>query len=405
MVARNNNLAKLPGGYLFPEISRRRKACQEMNPGAKIISLGIGNTTEPLTPHITEALARAAAGLGTAEGYSGYGDEQGFASLRQAIADRLYQGRVAAEEVLASDGAKCDIGRLQLLFGNQVTVAVQDPSYPVYVDGSVIMGASGGFDPASGQYDGIVYMPCLPENQFFPDLGALPRTDLIYFCSPNNPTGAVATREQLGQLVEFALANRSIIIFDSAYSEYIADPALPRSIFEIEGARRCAVEVSSFSKPVGFTGLRLGWTVCPRELVFDDGTSVLKDWNRIMTTVFNGASNVVQHGGLAALDDTGLAEMRRTVAYYMENAALIKRCLGEMGVEIHGGTNAPYIWARFPGYKSWDVFAKILNEAFVVCTPGSGFGPAGEGFVRFSAFGHRADVVEAAERLKKLSFQ
>lgn len=404
MVARNRNLAKLPGGYLFPEISRRRKACQEMNPGTKIISLGIGNTTEPLTPHITAALARAAAGLGTPEGYSGYGDEQGFASLRQAIADQLYKGRVAADEVLTSDGAKCDIGRLQLLFGNQVTVAVQDPSYPVYVDGSVIMGASGSFDPASGQYEGIVYMPCRPENQFFPDLGALPRTDLIYFCSPNNPTGAVATRAQLAQLVEFALANRSIILFDSAYSEYIADPALPRSIFEIEGARRCAVEVSSFSKPVGFTGLRLGWTVCPRELVFDDGTSVLKDWNRIMTTVFNGASNVVQHGGLAALDDTGLAEMRRTVVYYMENAALIKRCLEEMGIESHGGVNAPYIWARFPGSKSWDVFAKILHEAFVVCTPGSGFGPAGEGFIRFSAFGHRADVVEATERLKKLSF-
>lgn len=403
MVARNRHLAKLPGGYLFPEIGRRRNACQEQNPDAKIISLGIGNTTEPLTPHIVEGLVKAAAGLGTPEGYSGYGDEQGFDSLRQAIAEKLYNGLVSADEVLASDGAKCDIGRLQLLFGSEVTVAVQDPSYPVYVDGSVIMGASGQFDAATGQFDGIVYMPCRPENQFFPDLSALPRTDLIYFCSPNNPTGAVASREQLAQLVEFALANRSIILFDSAYSEYISEPDLPRSIFEIEGARRCAIEVSSFSKPAGFTGLRLGWSVCPKELTFDDGSSVLKDWNRIMATVFNGASNLVQHGGLAALDDTGLAEMRRTVSYYMENAALIKRCLEEMGVEIHGGTNAPYIWARFPGGKSWDVFSRILNEAFVVCTPGSGFGPAGEGFVRFSAFGHRADVVEATERLKKLA--
>jgi LL-diaminopimelate aminotransferase len=403
MVARNSNIARLPGGYLFPEINRRKKACQAKNPDAKIISLGIGNTTEPLTPHVTEGLAKAAAGLGTSEGYSGYGDEQGFDALRSAIAEKLYNGIVDPDEVLASDGAKCDIGRLQLLFGSNVTVAVQDPSYPVYVDGSVIMGATGDFDEATKQYDGIVYMPCLPENNFFPDLASLPRTDLIYFCSPNNPTGAVATKEQLKSLVDFALANRSIIIFDSAYSEYISDPELPRSIFEVEGARQCAIEVSSFSKPVGFTGLRLGWTVCPKELTFDDGSSVLKDWNRIMTTVFNGASNLVQYGGLAALDDLGLAEMRETVSYYMENAAIIKQCLSEMGVEIHGGTNAPYIWARFPGQKSWDAFERILEDAFVVTTPGSGFGPAGEGFVRFSSFGHRADVIEATERLKKLS--
>jgi LL-diaminopimelate aminotransferase len=404
MVARNSNIARLPGGYLFPEINRRKKACQEKNPDAKIISLGIGNTTEPLMPHITQGLVQAAGGLGTSEGYSGYGDEQGFDALRSAIADKLYKGIVDADEVLASDGAKCDIGRLQLLFGADVSVAVQDPSYPVYVDGSVIMGASGDFDDETKQFDGIVYMPCLPENDFFPDLASLPRTDLIYFCSPNNPTGAVATKEQLKSLVDFALANKSIIIFDSAYSEYISDPELPRSIFEIEGSRQCAIEVSSFSKPVGFTGLRLGWTVCPKELTFDDGSPVLKDWNRIMTTVFNGASNLVQYGGLAALDDQGLAEMRETVSFYMENAALIKQCLSDMGVEIYGGTNAPYTWARFPGQKSWDVFERILEEAFVVTTPGSGFGPAGEGFIRFSAFGHREDVIEATERLKKLTF-
>ena len=404
MVARNSNIAKLPGGYLFPEINRHKAKCSEKNPGATIISLGIGNTTEPLMPHIAEGLVKAAAGLGTSEGYSGYGDEQGFAALREAIAGKLYGGLVKPEEVLASDGAKCDIGRLQLLFGANVSVAVQDPSYPVYVDGSVIMGASGTFDESTRQFDGIVYMPCLPENQFFPDLASLPRTDLIYFCSPNNPTGAVATKAQLKDLVDFALANRSIIIFDSAYSEYISDPELPKSIFEIEGARRCAIEVSSFSKPVGFTGLRLGWTVCPKELVFDDGSPVLADWNRIMTTVFNGASNLVQHGGLAALDDQGLAEMRQTVGFYMENAAIIKQCLSDMGLEVYGGTNAPYIWTRFPGRKSWEVFAQILNSAFVVTTPGSGFGPAGEGFLRFSAFGHREQVIEATERLKKLSF-
>ncbi|MBT7300640.1 MAG: LL-diaminopimelate aminotransferase [Victivallales bacterium] len=402
MVARNSNIAKLPGGYLFPEINRRKKACQEKNPDAKIISLGVGNTTEPLMRHITEGLAKAAAGLGTGKGYSGYGDEQGFDALRGAIADKLYKGIVDPDEVLASDGAKCDIGRLQLLFGADASVAVQDPSYPVYVDGSVIIGASGAFDETTKQFDGIHYMPCLPENQFFPDLKALPRTDLIYFCSPNNPTGAVATRTQLKSLVDFALANRSIIIFDSAYSEYISDPELPRSIFEIEGARQCAIEVSSFSKPVGFTGLRLGWTVCPKELTFDDGSPVLKDWNRIMTTVFNGASNLVQRGGLAALDDLGLDEMQKTVSFYMENAAIIKQCLGDMGIELYGGTNAPYIWTRFPGQKSWDVFERILEEAFVVTTPGSGFGPAGEGFVRFSAFGHRDEVIEATKRLQEL---
>lgn len=403
MATRNPNLARLPGGYLFPEIGRRRKACQAAHPEAHIISLGIGNTTEPLTPHITHALVDASRGMGTAAGYSGYGDEQGFEQLRAAIADTFYKGLVSPEEVLVSDGAKCDIGRIQLLFGAGATVAVQDPSYPVYVDGSVIIGATGDFDAERRQFHGVHYMTCTPENDFFPDPAALPRTDLIYFCSPNNPTGAVATREQLKVLVDTARRNKSIIVFDSAYSPYISDPALPRSIFEIEGARECAIEVSSFSKPVGFTGLRLGWTVCPEELAYEDGTPVLPDWNRIMTTVFNGASNVIQYGGLAALDETGLREMRETIAFYMDNAACIKTCLDEMGVRNYGGVNAPYIWAHFPGQDSWDVFARILNEVFVVTTPGAGFGPAGQGFLRFSAFGHRDSIIEATNRLKTLS--
>ncbi|MCK5803052.1 MAG: LL-diaminopimelate aminotransferase [Lentisphaeria bacterium] len=403
MAKRNANLAKLPGGYLFPEINRRKKACQDAHPEADIISLGIGNTTEPLTPHITQALAKAAEGMGMSDGYSGYGDEQGFEALRGKIAEKLYNNVVDPEEVLVSDGAKCDIGRLQLLFGADASVAVQDPSYPVYVDGSVIVGATGDFDESKQQYGGVHYMACTPENNFFPDPADLPPTDLIYFCSPNNPTGAVATKDQLKALVDVARKNRSIIIFDSAYSPYICDPELPRSIFEIDGARECAIEVSSFSKPVGFTGVRLGWTVCPKELVFEDGTPVLQDWNRIMTTVFNGASNIIQHGGLAALDEQGLAEMRETVGFYMENAALIKACLDDMGVQNYGGENAPYIWAHFPGCDSWDVFAKILNEVFVVTTPGAGFGPAGQGFVRFSAFGHRKSILEATQRLKRLS--
>ncbi len=402
MVKRNSNLARLPGGYLFPEINRRKRVVSERHPGERIISLGIGNTTEPLSGHITEGLTRAAAGMGTLEGYSGYGDEQGFATLRAKIAERLYGGRVAADEVFVSDGAKCDVGRVQLMFGSRVSVAVQDPSYPVYVDGSVIIGASGDYDASRSQFEGLEYMPCRPENGFFPELEKLPHTDLIYFCSPNNPTGAVATHAQLAALVAKAKANRSIIVFDAAYAEYIRDPGLPKTIFEIDGAREVALEINSFSKPIGFTGLRLGWTVVPQELKYDDGTAVIKDWNRISTTVFNGASNVVQHGGLAALDELGLAEMRQTVDFYMENARLIRDCLQELGVITYGGDNAPYIWAHFPGCKSWEVFERILETVFVVTTPGAGFGPAGEGFIRFSAFGHRADVLAAIERLKTM---
>lgn len=402
MVSRNPNFAKLQAGYLFPEINRRKNKVLAANPGAKIISLGIGNTTEPLTPHITAALAQASTGLGTPAGYSGYGDEQGMTAFRARIAEVLYQGIVKPEEVFISDGAKCDIGRLQLMFGRDVTIAVQDPAYPVYVDGSVIIGATGGYNAGKKEFDGIAYMPCTPENNFFPDLSKTPRTDLIYFCSPNNPTGAVATKEQLRQLVAFAKKNRSIILFDAAYSEYIADPALPRSIFEIEGAREVALEISSFSKPIGFTGVRLGWTVVPAELKYDDGTPVINDWNRIMTTVFNGASNIVQLGGIAALDKTGVEEMRATIAFYMENAKIIKATLDGLGIQTYGGANAPYIWAHFPGQDSWDVFTHILEKAFVVTTPGAGFGPAGQGFLRFSAFGHRENVLEACDRLIKL---
>ena len=400
MVKRNSNLAKLQSGYLFPEINRRKNAVMAKNPDVKIISLGIGNTTEPLTPHLTEGLRDAAVGMGTPAGYSGYGDEQGFSELRAKIAEKLYHGQVDPSEVFVSDGAKCDVGRIQLMFGSNVTVAVQDPSYPVYVDGSVIIGATGPYNVEQGQFDGIEYMACGPENGFFPNVDEIPKTDLIYICSPNNPTGAVASRDQLTALVAKAKDNGSIIIFDAAYSEYIHDPELPKTIFDIEGAREVALEINSFSKPVGFTGLRLGWTVVPKELTYDDGTPVIQDWNRISSTVFNGASNVVQHGGLAALDDAGIVEMRETVAFYMENARLIKACLDELGIKTFGGENAPYIWAQFPGCDSWDVFEDILTSAFVVTTPGAGFGPAGEGFIRFSAFGHRTDVLEAIERLK-----
>lgn len=400
MVKRNKNMARLVAGYLFPEINRRKREFLQKNPEARIISLGIGNTTEPVTPHVLAGLQREVAALGTVEGYSGYGDEQGITRFRELIAEKLYQNIVKGEEVFISDGAKCDIGRLQTMFGNEVTIAVQDPSYPVYVDGSVIAGVTGDYDEARSQFANITYMECQPENNFFPDLERLPATDLIYFCSPNNPTGAVATREQLKSLVDFARKNRSIIIFDAAYSEYISDDSLPKTIFAIEGAREVAIEVNSFSKPIGFTGIRLGWSVVPNELKFDDGTPVRNDWNRIMTTIFNGASNIAQFGGMASLDEQGLAEMHETIAYYMKNARLIKKTLDHKGITTYGGVNAPYVWAHFPERKSWDVFSEILEKCHIVTTPGSGFGPAGEGFVRFSAFGHHEDFAEAAKRLE-----
>jgi LL-diaminopimelate aminotransferase len=400
MLKRNPNLAKLANSYLFPRINQYKKNLLKLEPDAQIISLGIGNTTEPITPHISQELANAVKKLSTIEGYSGYGDEQGFSSLRQKITQVLYQDKFSPEEVFVSDGAKCDIGRLQVLFGPNVKIAVQDPSYPVYVDGSVINGATGAFNGTL--YANIIYLPCLPENNFFPDLSKAKEADVLYFCSPNNPTGAVATKSQLTDLVTFAKENHCLIVFDGAYREFIQDSSLPKSIFDIPGAKDVAIETNSFSKPIGFTGIRLGWTIVPQELQYADGTPLIQDWNRISTTLFNGASNIAQYGGLAALDDQGLQEMKDMVAFYMENASIIKNALNNQSITTFGGDNAPYIWAHFPQKKSWQVFEQILNTAHIVTTPGSGFGPSGESFIRFSAFGHRTDIQEATKRLQIL---
>ena len=408
MIERNPAFDNLAAGYLFPEIGKRRRAYAAAHPEAKIISLGIGNTTEPLTPHIATAMADYAKGLGTVAGYSGYGDDSaGEPALREKIASVLYDGIIEADEVFVSDGAKCDVGRIQQLFGANVSVAVQDPAYPVYVDGSVMVGAAGKTPATEAGYQDIVYMPCLPENNFFPDLSVVKPNSLIYFCSPNNPTGAVATKEQLQQLVDFAKKNGCIIIFDSAYSAFIRDENLPKTIFQIEGAKECALEINSFSKPAGFTGVRLGWSIVPKALKFADGTPVQALWSRLINTFFNGASNIAQAGGLAALDPEGVQAMRQLTDFYLENAALIKKALeGEnfrvAGVEVYGQGNAPYLWVRFPGKKSWDMFDKILDECHVVTTPGAGFGPAGESFIRFSSFGHREAVKEACRRLANL---
>ena len=399
MVRRNPCIANIKAGYLFPEIAKRRREFAAAHPDARIISLGVGNTTEPIPAHISAALVEGARRLGTVEGYSGYQDE-GLAELREKISRVFYGGKFSANEIFISDGAKCDIGRLQLLFGSATGMAVQDPSYPVYVDGSVLVGAAKGHN-GSG-YDGITYLPCNPENGFFPDLSRVPERTLIYFCSPNNPTGAVSTREQLSVLVKTALEKKCLIVFDAAYGEYIRDSALPKSIFEIDGARECSVEVNSFSKPAGFTGIRLGWSVVPTELKYESGESVNADWNRVCSTIFNGASNIAQAGGLAVLDDEGRAETRALTDFYLGNAKLIRLALRAIGIDCTGGDNSPYIWANFPGRGSWDVFSEILEKCQVVTTPGAGFGPAGESFVRFSAFGHRGDVEEACDRLSKL---
>ncbi|XP_009619211.1 LL-diaminopimelate aminotransferase, chloroplastic [Nicotiana tomentosiformis] len=401
-VSRNENLAKLQAGYLFPEIARRRSAHMLKHPDAQIISLGIGDTTEPIPEFISSAMALRAHDLSTLKGYSGYGAEQGEKQLRASIASTFYANvGIEEDEIFVSDGAKSDISRLQVLFGSNVTMAVQDPSYPAYVDSSVIMGQTGQFQKDVEKYGNIAYMRCTPENGFFPDLSSVPRTDIIFFCSPNNPTGAAASREQLTKLVRFAKSNGSILVYDSAYAMYICDDS-PKSIFEIPGAKEVAIEVSSFSKYAGFTGVRLGWTAIPKALLYSDGFPVAKDFNRIVCTSFNGASNIAQAGGLACLSPDGFKAMKDVVSFYKENTEIIMETFKSLGYKVYGGKNAPYVWVHFPGRSSWEVFSEILEKTHVVTTPGSGFGPGGEGFVRVSAFGHRENVVEACRRFKEL---
>lgn len=400
MIKRNPHIAKLHSSYLFPEINKRKQEFLKRDPNADLISLGIGDTTEPIAPHIVKGLLKSCENLAKRETYTGYGPEQGYEILRKKIAGALYHNKIEADEIFISDGSKCDIGRLQMLFGSQCKMAVQDPSYPVYVDTGVALGQTGSFQNA--YYEGIVYLPCLPENDFFPNLSNLPHIDLLYFCSPNNPTGACANRKQLEALVAFAKKNRTLIIFDAAYSAYIRDPEIPTSIYEIEGAQEVAIELNSFSKIAGFTGVRLAWSIVPKKLKYQTGESIHKDWLRIASTFFNGASNISQAGGLAALDPQGLKEIKEQTNFYLENAALIKSTFEEMGYKVYGGVNAPYVWVHFPGEKSWDVFNLLLENAHIVSTPGVGFGPGGEGFIRLSAFGKRERIHLALDRLKTI---
>ncbi len=406
MATLNSNYSKLGAGYLFPEIGRRVRQFLADNPGVDVMKLGIGNTTEALTPTVIQGLLSGVEKLANIETYSGYADDSTGETDMKAALQNLYKSygvSLDPSEIFVSDGAKPDSGNIQSIFGLDNVVAVQDPAYPVYVDTNVIAGRTGAFDPKTGQYQGIVYMPCTEENNFFP---AIPqhKIDLIYICSPNNPTGAVATKEQLKVWVDYARANKSVIFFDAAYSAFIKEDDLPRSIYEINGARECAIEINSFSKVAGFTGVRLGWAVVPHALVIENTEpgKVNSLWARRQNTFFNGASNIVQAGGAAALSKAGMQECQGLVDYYMNNAQVIKSGLQNCGYTCYGGDNAPYIWLKTPaGLTSWQFFDKLLHEAHVVGTPGSGFGPSGEGYFRLSAFGHAENIAKAVESIRQ----
>ncbi len=408
MIKINDNYLKLQSGYLFPEISRRVKAFSARKPDARIIKLGIGDVTEPLPAAIIEAMHRAVEQMGRPDGFKGYGPEQGYDFLIEAIIANDYKSRgVSLEntEVFVSDGSKCDTGNFQEVFGIDNVVAVADPVYPVYVDTNVMAGRAGKAD-SQGRFKGIIYMPCTPDNNFVPQLPK-EKVDLIYLCYPNNPTGAVATKQQLKKWVDFAKENKAIILFDAAYEAFISDNIIPHSIYEIEGARQVAVEFRSFSKTAGFTGLRCAFTVVPKELKAwtSDGKAVEVNpiWHRRHCTKFNGASYISQVAAAAVYTEQGKKQVRKIIELYMSNAALIRKTLEKLGYEVYGGVNAPYIWLKTPNkMSSWEFFDYLLERANVVGTPGSGFGAAGEGFFRLSAFANPANVAEAMERFKKL---
>ncbi len=404
MTTINENYLKLPGSYLFSEIARRVAAYSAEHPEVKLIRMGIGDVTRPLPPAVTAAMHAAVDEMATAEGFHGYGPEQGYEFLRNAIAEHDYQARgvnIVPGEVFVSDGAKSDCGNIGDIFGLDNVVAVCDPVYPVYVDTNAMSGRAGEFDEAVGKWSKLIYMPCVAENGFAPAIPA-EQADLIYLCFPNNPTGAMATREQLKAWVDYANANGSVILYDSAYEAFITDPDIPHSIFEVPGAETCAIEFRSFSKTAGFTGTRCAYTVVPKALE-RGGASLNALWNRRQCTKFNGVPYVVQRGAAAVYTEEGRAQVQETLNVYRRNAQVILAGLKEAGLTVSGGTNAPYVWAKCPeGMGSWDLFDKLLREAHVVTTPGAGFGPSGEGYIRFTAFGTAEATAEAMARVKKM---
>lgn len=401
----NDNYLKLKAGYLFPEIARRVNAFAQANPDAKIIRLGIGDVTEPLPQACRDAMVKAIDDMGSRSGFKGYGPEQGYEWLREKIAQQDFQARgcqVDASEIFISDGSKCDCGNILDIFGDDNTIAVTDPVYPVYVDTNVMAGHTGDAND-KGEYGGLVYLPISADNNFTAEIPS-EKVDLIYLCFPNNPTGATATKEYLKAWVDYARTHGSIILFDAAYEAFIQDPSLPHSIFEIEGARDCAIEFRSFSKNAGFTGTRCAFTVVPKGLKgkTKDGQEVelWGLWNRRQSTKFNGVSYIVQRGAEAVYSPEGRAQTKALVDFYMENARIIREQLTSAGIQVYGGENAPYVWVKTPnGLSSWDFFDKLLQTCHVVGTPGSGFGAAGEGYFRISAFNSRENVEEAMKRI------
>ena len=404
MATVNENFLKLQAGYLFPEVGRRVQAFAAKNPGAKIISLGIGDATQPLPPVIIEAMKKAVDDMANEATFRGYGPEQGYDFLINAIIENDYKSRgveLERSEVFVSDGTKCDTGNILEIFGLDNVTAITDPSYPVYVDSNVMAGRTGKANE-NGQFEKIVYMPCTDENDFIPEL---PKThvDIIYLCFPNNPTGAVATKEVLSKWVNFAHNRKAVILFDAAYEAFITEPEIPHSIYEVEGAKDVAIEFRSFSKTAGFTGVRCAFTVVPKQLeaASTSGRAVKLNplWSRRHCTKFNGASYISQAGAAAVYSSEGKKQCRSIIDIYMSSAAIIHESLAKLGYEVYGGVNAPYLWMKTPnGISSWDFFDRLLQKANIVGTPGSGFGPSGEGYFRLTAFAAPENVKEAMER-------
>ena len=400
----NENYLKLPGNYLFSTIAKKVKAYQQAHPDRPVIRLGIGDVTQPLSKTVIDALHSAVDEMASAETFRGYAPDLGYEFLRRAIAENDYAARgcrIDPDEIFVSDGAKCDSGNIQELFDTECTIAVCDPVYPVYVDSNVMAGRTGTYDPETGTWSRVVYMPCTEENGFVADLPK-ERADLIYLCFPNNPTGSAITKDALQKWVDYANEQESIIIYDAAYEAYISEENIPHSIYECENARTCAIELRSFSKNAGFTGTRLGFTVIPTDIRCGEA-SIHDMWARRHGTKYNGAPYIVQKAGEACYTESGKAEIRELVAYYMENARMIRTALNDMGYTAFGGVNAPYIWLKTPnGMKSWEFFDYLLDHANVVGTPGSGFGPHGEGYFRLTAFGTHENTQAALDRIRAL---
>ena len=409
MIKINENFLNLQDSYLFSTVAKKVSEFVKNNPDKKVIKLGIGDVTKPIVPAVIEAMHKATDELAKSETFRGYGPEQGYDFLRNAIIENDFKGLgIEADEIFVSDGAKCDCGNIVDIFGKDNKVAITDPVYPVYIDTNVMSGRSGNYNKENGMYENVVYMPVTKENNFVPELPK-EHVDMIYLCFPNNPTGTVLKKDELKKFVDYAKENHSIILFDSAYEVFITEDNVPHSIYEIEGAKDVAIEFRSYSKTAGFTGIRCAYVVIPKTVFgyTEDGTKVSlnKLWNRRTTTKFNGVSYVVQRAAEATYSKEGRKQILENIKYYQENAKIIKTGLQEAGFEVFGGVNSPYIWLKTPNnMKSWKFFDKLLEEANVVGTPGSGFGPSGEGYFRLTAFGTQENSIEAIKRIKEIKW-